>query len=80
MTFEEAILHIVKEEAKEYGIEEGLERGLEQGLEQGLAKGHLERNTAFVQNLLRKTKFTQKEIAELAGVTIEFVREIKRKL
>lgn len=80
MTFEEAILHIVKEEAKEYGIEEGLERGLEQGLEQGLAKGHLERNTAFVQNLLRKTKFTQREIAELAGVSIEFVKEVKRTL
>ncbi|MGX5853011.1 hypothetical protein ACWKW6_05180 [Dyadobacter jiangsuensis] len=80
MTFEEAILHIVKEEAKEYGKEEGLEQGLEQGIEQGIAKGHLERDTLFVQNLLRKTKFTQKEIAQLAGVTIEFVKEIKRTL
>ncbi len=76
MTFEEAILHIVKEEAKEYGIEEGLERGLEQGL----AKGHLERNTAFVQNLLRETQFTDEEIARLADVSIEFVQEIKQKV
>lgn len=76
MTFEEAILHIVKEEAEGYGKE----KGLEQGLEQGIAKGHLERDTQFVQNLLRKTKFTQREIAQLAGVTIEFVKEIKRTL
>lgn len=68
MTFEEVILNIVKEEGKE------------EGLEQGLAKGQLERNTTFVQNLLRETKFTHKEIAKLAGVTTAFVREVKRKL
>ncbi|GGM77951.1 hypothetical protein GCM10010967_07060 [Dyadobacter beijingensis] len=71
MTFEEAILHIVKEEAKEYGIEKGLERGVEQG--------HLERNTTFVQNLLRETQFTDERIAQLADVPIEFVQEIKQK-
>jgi hypothetical protein len=67
MTFEETILMIVKEEGKE------------EGLEEGVAKGSLERNTTFVQNLLRETKFTQKEIARLTGVTLEFVREVKRK-
>lgn len=72
MTFEEAILHIVKEE--------GIEEGMEQGLEQGIAKERLERNTTFVQNLLRETKFTQREIAQLADVPTAFVREIKRKL
>lgn len=64
MTIEEAILYIVKEE----------------GVEQGIAKGHLERNTTVVQNLLRETKFTQREIARLVGVPAAFVREIKRKL
>jgi hypothetical protein len=63
MTFEETILMIVKEE----------------GLEQGLAKGHLERNTTVVRNLLRETKFTQREIARLVGVPAAFVREVKRK-
>jgi len=68
MTFAEAILHIVKEEAEEKGIGKGV------------AKGHLERNTTIVQNLLRETKFTQKEIARLVGVPAAFVREIKRNL
>lgn len=76
MTFEEAILHIVKEEAEVKGVG----KGIAQGLEQGIAKERLERNTTFVQNLLRETKFTQREIAQLAGVTTAFVREIKRKL
>lgn len=48
--------------------------------EEGIEQGHLERNTTFVQNLLRETKFTQREIAKLAGVTVGFVREVKRKL
>ncbi|WP_342088227.1 hypothetical protein [Dyadobacter sp. OTU695] len=68
MTIEEAILHIVKEEAEE------------KGLEQGIAKERLERNTTVVGNLLRETKFTQKEIARLVGVPAAFVREIKRNL
>lgn len=68
MTFEEAILHIVKEDAEEKGIKEGI------------AKERLERNTTVVRNLLRETKFTQREIARLVGVPAAFVREIKRKL
>jgi len=76
MTIEEAILHIVKEEGKE----EGLEQGIERGLEQGIAQERIARNTTFVRNLLRETKFTQREIAQLAGVTIGFVREIKRNM
>lgn len=68
MTFEETILMIVKEE------------GLEQGLEQGISRERIARNTTFVQNLLRETKFTQKEIARLVGVPAAFVREIKRNL
>lgn len=72
MTFEEAILHIVKEEAEE--------KGIGKGIKEGLAKGHLERNTTVVRNLLRETKFTQREIARLVGVPAAFVREVKRKL
>lgn len=64
MTFEETILMIVKEE----------------GMERGLEKGRLERDTTVVRNLLRETKFTQREIARLVGVPAAFVREIKRKL
>ncbi|MCF0074588.1 Rpn family recombination-promoting nuclease/putative transposase [Dyadobacter sp. CY261] len=64
MTFEETILMIVKEE----------------GLEQGISQERLARNTAFVRNLLCETKFSQKEIARLVGVTVAFVREVKRKL
>lgn len=64
MTLEEAILQIVKEEATEYGLE----------------RGYLERNTTFVQNLLRETNFSTNEIARLAGVSIEFVEEIRQKV
>lgn len=63
MTIEEAVIYIEKEEAREKGI----------------AQGALARNTTFVQNLLRETQFTEEEIARLADVSIEFVREIKQK-
>lgn len=72
MTFEETILMIVKEEGKE--------EGLEKGLEQGASQERIARNTTFVQNLLRETKFTQREIARLVGVPAAFVREVKRNL
>ncbi|MBO9614142.1 MAG: Rpn family recombination-promoting nuclease/putative transposase [Dyadobacter sp.] len=60
MTFEEAVLYIEREEAKE--------------------EGHLERSTVVVRNLLRETTFGEEQIARLAGVPIDFVREIKEKL
>lgn len=72
MTFEEAILHIVKEDAEE--------KGIGKGIKEGIAKERLERNTTVVRNLLCETKFTQREIARLVGVPAAFVREIKRKL
>lgn len=72
MTFAETILMIVREEAEEKGIGKGLEKGISQE--------RLERNTTFVQNLLRETNFGEEEIARLVGVPVEFVREIKQKL
>lgn len=40
----------------------------------------LERDTTFVQNLFRETNFTEQEIARLAGVTGEFVKEVRSKM
>lgn len=48
--------------------------------EEAEEKGRLERETTFVQNLLRETNFSIEEIAKLAGVSVEFVNEIKQKV
>ncbi|MHA4742544.1 RpnC/YadD family protein [Dyadobacter sp. MSC1_007] len=46
--------------------------------EEGIERGHLERNTTIVQNLLRETNFSTEQIARLVGVSVEFVNEIRQ--
>ena len=40
----------------------------------------LKRNKAFVINLLGKTNFSLEKVADIAGVDIEFVKEVKFEL
>ena len=56
---------------------QGLEKGLEKGLQKGLVKATADRNTAFVEYLLQHTTHSVEEIAELVGVSTEFVKKIK---
>jgi len=61
------------------GIEQFLlERAKKEGLEEGFEQGLKEKNHAFVQTLLRETNFTVEEIARLVGVSVSFVKKVKK--
>jgi hypothetical protein len=81
--FEEDIDTII-ENKKTMGIEEFvLDRAEKQGFAKGLKEGlksHEEAKFSFVKNLLLDSDFSQAKIASLAGVTISFVRKVKRSL
>ena len=68
------------EKGIEQGIEKGFEQGIEKGLEQGIEKGHYERDSAFVQKLLKNTDFDDAQIANLVSVTTDFVKSVREKL
>jgi predicted transposase/invertase (TIGR01784 family) len=57
------------------GIEKGVQKGIEKGIEKGMTKG-LE---TFILNLLTQTDFGLDKIANLAGSTVEFVKQVKKK-
>lgn len=59
------------------GIQEMI---LEMTKQEAKAETTTERNTFFVENLFRSTDFTNEKIAAIAGVSVEFVQEIKHKL
>jgi predicted transposase YdaD len=55
---------------------EGLEMGLEKGLEKGIRKGKAE----VVSNLILKMGMTDAQAADIAGVSVDFVKKVRRKL
>lgn len=63
------------------GIEEMvLERAKKEGLEKGLQKGKAEGKAEVVSNLLLKMAMTDAQAADIAGVAVDFVKKIRRKL
>lgn len=58
----------------------GLEKGLEKGLEQGLEKGVEKQQYDTVVRMLKTGRFSDEEIAGITGVTLSFVRKIKKEL
>ena len=62
------------------GLEKGLEKGLEQGLEKGLEKGVEKQQYDTVVRMLKTARFSDEEIAGIAGVTLSFVRKVKKEL
>ncbi|MGJ7029974.1 Rpn family recombination-promoting nuclease/putative transposase [Niabella hirudinis] len=89
---EYAVLETAKEKAiaegleqgREQGLEQGRVQGLEQGLEQGLAKGIEEgaerKSQEVVKKMLNAGRFTIREVADFAGVTVSFVNKIAQLL
>jgi flagellar biosynthesis/type III secretory pathway protein FliH len=59
---------------------EGLEMGLEKGLEKGIQKGKAEGKAEVVSNLIIKMGMTDAQAADIAGVSVDFVKKIRRKL
>ena len=53
-------------------------QGIEKGIEKGEAQKEYEKNHAFAKSLLLNTDFEVAKIAELVGVTTEFVANVKK--
>lgn len=50
------------------------------GLDKGELKGELKAEERFVKNLLAKMTLTLEQIADIAGVSVEFVKQVKQKI
>ncbi len=64
------------EQGLEKGLEQGIEKGLEQGIEQGLAKHRYD----TVVRMLQAAVLTIEQIADFAGVTLDYVLDVHKKL
>jgi predicted transposase YdaD len=64
MGIEELVLHLTEQKGIEKGIEEGLEKG----------------NVKEVRNLITKLGLSDEQAADVAGVTIEFVKQVRATL
>jgi predicted transposase/invertase (TIGR01784 family) len=61
------------------GIEKGVQKGIQKGIEKGIEKGMTKGQETFILNLLIQTDFSLDKIANLAGSTVEFVKQVKKK-
>ncbi len=57
-------------------FEKGVAKGREEGMEKGMEKGKIE----VVRNLIAKLGFTDKQAAEVAEVSTDFVRKVRAEL
>ena len=76
---------ILTERGNTMGIEELLldmaeKKGIEKGIEKGMTQKELEKNLIFTRNLLSSTDFSVAKIAELVGVSEDFVLTVKKGL
>ncbi|TAN01560.1 MAG: hypothetical protein EPN39_01805 [Chitinophagaceae bacterium] len=63
------------------GIEEMvLERAKKEGLERGLEKGREAKSYEVVRNLIERMTLTDAQAADIAGVSVDFVKKVRRKL
>lgn len=63
--------------AREKAMAEGRTEGREEGIAEGEAKGKAAGKAEVIKNLLSLNKFSISEIAQVADVTIEFVKQIE---
>ena len=64
----------------EKGKKIGVEIGIEKGIEIGMTKKEYEKNFSFTKSLIMETLFDDIKIAQLVGVTIDFVANIRKEL
>lgn len=55
-------------------------RGFDKGEARGEAKGVEKAKFEFVENLLAKSSLSEEQIADIAGVSVDFVRQVKQPL
>jgi flagellar biosynthesis/type III secretory pathway protein FliH len=66
------IEEMVLERAKKEGLEDGMEKGIEKGIQKGKAE--------VVSNLIIKMGMTDAQAADIAGVSVDFVKKVRKKL
>lgn len=64
-------------EGRAEGRAEGIAEGIAEGEAKGKAEGEVMGKAEVIKNLLSSNKFSISEIAELAEVTVEFVKQIE---
>lgn len=61
-------------------VEKGKKIGVEIGVEIGMTKKEYEKNFSFTKSLIMETSFDDAKIAQLVGVSIDFVANIRKEL
>lgn len=74
---QEELLKRAREKAMAEGRAEGRAEGISEGEAKGKAEGEVIGKAEVIKNLLCSNKFSISEIAELAEVTVEFVKQIE---
>ncbi|MDR6733442.1 flagellar biosynthesis/type III secretory pathway protein FliH [Sphingobacterium sp. 2149] len=74
---QEELLKRAREKAMAEGRAEGISEGISEGEAKGKAEGKVIGKAEVIKNLLCSNKFSISEIAELAEVTVEFVKQIE---
>jgi hypothetical protein len=75
--FDEVIDEITNKPKKTMGIVEFV---IDREVRMSVKKVTEEKDTLFVKNLLKKTTFSDEQIVDIAGVPLEFVQKIRKKL
>lgn len=71
----------LEEEAMKKGWERGVKKGMKQGMEVGMEKGMESRDRDFTIKILQKfPEWSDAEVAEFVGVTLEFVQQLRSEL
>lgn len=73
----ETIKMIEREEGFEKGMEKGMKEGMEKGMEKGIEKGMEKGKIEVVRNLITKLGLNDRQAADVAGVTISFVKKVR---
>jgi predicted transposase/invertase (TIGR01784 family) len=78
--FDKAI-EVITKNKKTMGIREiVLERAKKEGREEGMEKGILKGKAEVVSNLILKMGMTDTQAADIAEVSVDFVKKVRRKL
>ncbi len=74
------IEEILIEHYKQEGKQEGMEKGIEKGIEKGRIETILQKDRIFATNLILSTEFDDTKIANLVGVSIDFIKALRQEM
>lgn len=77
---EYAIKKTLLEEGREEGRQLGIKEGIEEGIKEGREEGRKEGKAQVVKNLILKMAMTDSQAADIAEVSVAFVRKIRQDL